>query len=135
MTRLSNSVELGARVFIGIPFLLSGLGKLAAYGATAGYMASQGVPGFLLPLVIATEVGGSLAIILGWHTRIAAFLLGGFTMLAALVFHTHFADQAQMINFMKNVAIAGAYMLLVIQGAGAYSLDQRFGRAARAVSA
>ena len=135
MTRLTNSVELGARVFIGIPFLLSGLGKLAAYGATAGYMASQGVPGFLLPLVIATEVGGALAIMLGWHTRIAAFLLGGFTMLTAFVFHTHFADQTQMIMFMKNVAIAGAYMLLVIQGAGAYSLDQRFGRATRAATA
>jgi len=135
MTRLTNSVELGARVFIGIPFLLSGLGKLWAYAATAGYMASQGVPGFLLPFVIATEVGGSLAIILGWHTRIAAFLLGGFTMLAAFVFHTHFADQTQMIMFMKNVAIAGAYMLLVIQGAGAYSLDQRFGRTVRAVTA
>jgi putative oxidoreductase len=135
MNRLTNSVELGARVFIGIPFLLSGLGKLGAYAATAGYMASQGVPGWLLPLVIATEVGGSLAIILGLYTRIAAFLLGGFTMLAALVFHTHFADQAQMINFMKNVTIAGAYMLLVIHGAGSYSLDQRFGRANRAVTA
>ena len=67
MTRLTNSVELGARVFIGVPFLLSGLGKLGAYAATAGYMASQGVPGFLLPLVIATEVGGSLAVILGWR--------------------------------------------------------------------
>lgn len=135
MSRLTNSVELGARVFIGLPFLLSGLGKLGAYAATAGYMASQGVPGFLLPLVIATEVAGSLAIILGWYTRIAAFLLGGFTMLAALAFHTHFADQAQMINFMKNVVIAGAYTLLVIHGAGSYSLDQRFGRASRAVTA
>jgi putative oxidoreductase len=89
----------------------------------------------MLPLVIATEVGGSLAIILGWKTRIAAFLLAGFTVLAAVLFHTNFADQTQMIMFMKNVSITGAFLLLVVHGAGPLSLDQRFGRSVRAVTA
>jgi putative oxidoreductase len=135
MNRFTNYAELGGRSLIAVLFLASGLGKLGAYTATAGYMASQGVPGWLLPLVIATEIGGSLAIILGWKTRVAAFLLAGFTLLAALLFHTNFADQTQMIMFMKNVSITGAFLLLVVHGAGPLSLDQRFGRATRAVAA
>lgn len=135
MNSLSKSTELGGRVFLSALFLLSGLGKIGAYTATAGYMASQGVPGWLLPLVIATEVGGGLAIALGWNTRIAAFLLAGFTLISALIFHTHFADQNQMINFWKNVAITGAFLQLVVNGAGPWSLDQRSGRATRAVTA
>ena len=135
MNSLSKYVELGGRVFLAAMFLLSGLGKLSAYTATAGYMASQGVPGWLLPLVIATEIGGGLAIALGWKTRIAAFLLAGFTLIAALIFHSHFADQNQMIHFWKNVAIAGGFLQLVVHGAGPLSLDQRFGRALRAVTA
>ena len=135
MNSLSNSAELGGRVFLSALFLLSGLGKIGAYTATAGYMASQGVPGWLLPLVIVTEVGGGLAIVLGWQTRVAAFLLAGYTLLAAAIFHSNFADQMQLINFWKNVAVAGGFLLLVIHGAGPLSLDQRFGRATRAVTA
>ena len=135
MNNLSKYAELGGRVFLAALFLLSGLGKLSAYTATAGFMASQGVPGWLLPLVIATEIGGGLAIALGWKTRTAAFLLAGFTLVSALIFHTHFADQNQMINFWKNVAIAGGFLQLVVHGAGPLSLDQRFGRVIRAVVA
>lgn len=134
MNRLSNSAELGGRVFLAALFLLSGLGKIGAYSATAGFMASQGVPGFLLPLVIATEVLLPLALIVGWKTRIAAFLLAGYTLIAALIFHTHFADQEQLINFWKNVAITGGLLQLVVHGAGPLSLDQRSTRA-RAVTA
>lgn len=135
MNKLSKSTELGGRVFLAALFLLSGLGKIGAYTATAGYMASQGVPGWLLPLVIATEIGGGLAIALGWKTRIAAFLLAGYTLIAALIFHTHFADYNQLVNFWKNVAIAGGFLQLVVNGAGPLSLDQRFGRVTRAVTA
>ena len=81
------------------------------------------MPGALLPLVIALEVGGALAIIVGWQTRIVAFLLAGFALLSALIFHSHFADQVQMIMFWKNVAIAGGFLLLVAHGAGPLSLD------------
>ena len=125
---LSNVAELAGRILLALLFLLSGLGKLGAYSDTAAYMASQGVPGALLPLVIATEVGGAIAIIVGWRTRIVAFLLAGFTLLSALIFHSNLADQIQMIMFFKNVAIAGGFLLLVANGAGAFSIDRRLGR-------
>ncbi len=125
---LRNVAELGGRVLLAALFLISGLGKIGAYAGTAGYMSALGVPGALLPVVIATEVLGGLAIIVGWQTRITAFLLAGFTLLAALLFHRNFADQIQMIMFVKNVAITGGFLLLVANGAGALSLDRRFGR-------
>ena len=77
--------ELAGRVLLSVLFLLSGLGKIGAYAATAAYMSSRGVPGALLPVVLVTEVVGALAIILGWQTRIIAFLLAGYTLLAAPV--------------------------------------------------
>jgi putative oxidoreductase len=121
---LSKSAELGGRVFLATLFLLSGLGKLGGgYAATAQYMNSVGVPVVLLPLVIATEIGGALAIILGWHTRIVAFLLAGFTFLSAIFFHNNFADQVQMIMFLKNVSITGGFLILVANGAGTLSFD------------
>jgi putative oxidoreductase len=106
-------------------FLLSGLGKLGAYSATAAYMSAAGVPGALLPLVILTEVGGALAIIGGWKTRTVAVLLAGFCLLTAITFHRNFADQNQMINFLKNVSIGGGFLLLVANGPGPLSIDGR----------
>jgi putative oxidoreductase len=125
---LAKVAELAGRVFLSALFLLSGIGKLGAYSGTAAYMASVGVPGKLLPIVIGLEIGGALAIIVGWRTRIVALLLAGFALVSALIFHTHFADQIQMIMFWKNVSIAGGLLLLVVHGAGPLSLD---GRAAK----
>jgi len=113
-------------------FLLSGVGKIGAYAATGAYMSSFGVPGVPLPVVIATEVLGAIAIILGWQTRITAFLVAGYSLLAALVFHTNFADQIEMIMFLKNVSIASGLLLLVANGAGPLSLDRRFAPKRRA---
>jgi putative oxidoreductase len=120
-----NLAELGGRVLLAALFLLSGVGKIGGYDATAGYMASVGVPGALLPLVIAIEVLGAAAIIVGWKTRIVAFLLAGFTLLSAVIFHSNFADQIQMIMFLKNLSIAGGFLLLVAHGAGRISVDHR----------
>jgi putative oxidoreductase len=125
---LKNLMEASGRVLLAALFLLSGVGKLGAYKATAAYMASDGVPGALLPAVIATELLGSLAIILGWKTRVVAFLLAGFAVLTALIFHNNFADQTQMIMFLKNISIAGGFLLLAVHGAGPLSVDQRFAR-------
>jgi putative oxidoreductase len=120
---LRNLAELAGRVLLASLFLISGVGKLGSYAGTAGYMASQGVPGALLPGVIAVEVLGAAAIIVGWKTRIAAFVLAGFTLLAGLIFHSNFGDQVQTIMFLKNVAIAGGFLLLVANGAGRFSAD------------
>lgn len=113
------------RLLIAFMFVLSGAGKISGYAGTQGYMESFGVPGALLPLVIALEILGGLAIIVGWQTRLAALALAGFSLISALVFHTDFADQAQMITFMKNFAIAGGFLFLVANGPGAYALDNR----------
>lgn len=125
---VKNVSELIGRAFLSVLFLLSGVGKIGAYAATAAYMSSVGVPSVLLPVVIASEVLGALAIIFGWHTRIAALLLAGYSLLAALIFHANFADQIEMIMFLKNVSIAGGFLLLAANGAGRLSLDRRRAR-------
>ena len=117
--------ELAGRILLSVLFLISGLGKITAYAGTAAYMSSLGLPGALLPVAIATEVLGVLAIIIGWQTRIAAFLLAGYSLLTALIFHANFADQVEMVMFLKNVSIAGGLLLLVANGAGPWSLDSR----------
>ncbi len=120
-----NGAEFVGRVLLVVLFLMSGLGKINAYDATAGYMASMGVPGVALPAVIALEVLGAVAIILGFKTRIVAALLAGFTLVTGLVFHNNFADQMQMIMFLKNVSITGAFLMLVANGAGTFSIDAK----------
>jgi putative oxidoreductase len=117
--------QLVARVFIGQIFLLAGISKIGAYAGTQGYMESVGVPGMLLPAVILVEVVGGLAVIAGWKTRWASYALAGFSVAAAILFHANFADQIQMIMFMKNIAISGGLLLLAALGAGAYSIDNR----------
>lgn len=124
-TTLRDTTELLGRGLLVLLFLVSGLGKIAAWSATAGYMASVGLPGALLPLVVLAEVGGALAIITGWKTRIVATLLAGFTLMTAVVFHHDFGDQMQMTMFLKNVSIAGAFLILAANGAGRFSLDAR----------
>jgi putative oxidoreductase len=113
------------RFFLAIMFFMSGLTKISQYAGTQGYMEAMGVPGFLLPLVILTEALGGLAIILGWKTKYVALALAGFTVLSAILFHADFSNQAEMTNFMKNIAIAGGFLTLFVHGAGAYSLDNR----------
>ena len=125
MTTQQNLAELLGRVLIAAIFLVAGLGKISGYAATQGYMASMGVPGALLPLVIALEVGGAVAIIVGWRTRLVAFLLAGFSVVSALIFHSALGDATQFILFMKNLAMAGGFLFLVAHGAGDWSLDAR----------
>jgi putative oxidoreductase len=120
---LNKVTAVVARVLMSHIFILSGFSKIGGYVGTQAYMAHMGVPGFLLPLVILTELGGGLALLLGFQARIVALLLAGFSMVAALIFHTNFADQMQMINFMKNLAMAGGLLMVVLHGAGAPSID------------
>jgi putative oxidoreductase len=126
--KLRGAFELAGRILLAAMFLISGLGKIGNYTATVGYMAAAGVPGALLPLVIATEVLGAISIIVGWKTRITAFLLAGFTLLTALFFHNNLGDQTQTLLFLKNVSITGAFLLLLANGAGPLSIDNRLKR-------
>ena len=119
------ATQLSGRVLMSIIFITAGISKIGAYAGTQGYMESMGVPGGILPLVISLEVGAGLAVLLGWQTRVSAFLLAGFSVLSALVFHADFGDQMQSILFMKNLAMAGGLLMLVANGAGSWSIDAR----------
>ena len=128
MNQIQSIAAPAGRILLALMFVTSGFSKISGYAATQGYMEAMGVPGVLLPLVIAVELLGGLAVMLGWHTRIAAFLLAGFSLLSALLFHANFGDQMQMIMFMKNISIAGGFLMIVSFGGGAYALDNRMNR-------
>jgi putative oxidoreductase len=113
------------RIVMSIMFIQAGIEKIIGYAGAQGYMDAHGVPGMLLPLVLLTELGGGLAVLFGLFTRWAAILLAGFCVLAALFFHNDFSDQMQMINFMKNITIAGGFLVLAGSGPGAFALDNR----------
>ena len=122
--KLYDVAELLGRVLISAIFILAGATKLGAgYAGTQAYMASMGVPGALLPLVILVELGGGLLVLAGLWTRAAAFAVGGFSGLAALLFHFKPDDQMQMMLFMKDFAMAGGMLFLVAHGARAFSID------------
>ncbi|MDJ0833903.1 MAG: DoxX family protein [Gammaproteobacteria bacterium] len=129
-TMQQNLITSSGRVLLSIIFIMAGFSKIGGYAGTQGYMESMGVPGMLLPLVILLELGGGLLLLAGWQTRIIAFLLAGFTLIAGLIFHTNFADQMQMILFMKNLAITGGLLFVVGFGPGQWSVDQRLAGAA-----
>jgi putative oxidoreductase len=120
----ANAADLGGRILISALFLISGLGKIGGYAGTQAYMASMGVPGALLPLVIALEVLAAVAIIVGFRTRLAAAGLAVFSVASGVLFHGS-GDQMQQIMLMKNLAIAGGFLFLVARGAGDWSLDAR----------
>jgi putative oxidoreductase len=122
---MDTFLNIAARVLMSQIFIISGIGKITGYAGTQAYMAKMGVPGALLPLVILTEVGGGLALLFGFKTRWVALALAGFTLLSALIFHLDFKDQMQMINFMKNLAIAGGLLMFVRYGAAEPSIDGR----------
>lgn len=122
-TQRMAGATLLARLLLGAMFVFEGCSKLTAYTLAGAYMQRFGVPAALLPLVIATEIGAGLALTTGWNTRWAAFLLAGFSVLAALFFHTNFKDRNQLQHFEKDLAIAGGLLALVAAGGGLWSVD------------
>ena len=128
-TRLQAPAMVIARVLMALIFVLSGLSKLGAADAVRGYMEAMGMPGALLWPTIAFEIGAGALVALGYMTRITALLLAGFCLVTAAVFHHQFSDQIQMIMFLKNISMAGGFLLLAAVGPGSASLDARSGRA------
>jgi len=113
------------RVLLAIMFIQAGIGKIFGYAEAQAYMEAKGVPGMLLPLVILVEAGGGLCVVLGLFTRWWAILLTGFCVLAGLLFHFDLDDRMQTINLMKNLTIAGGFLVLAGAGPGALALDNR----------
>lgn len=123
---MSNQVlSLLGRVGLAFIFVMAGYSKIGAYDGTAAYMDSMGVPGALLPLVILLELGGGLAIMAGLFTKSVALALAVFSVVSAVIFHSNMADQVQGVMFMKNIALAGGFLLLVANGPGEWSFDAK----------
>jgi len=123
--RFAAPVLLLARAMMAYIFVVEGYEKIAGYAGVAAYMAKQGVPAALLPLVILTELGGGLMALVGLKTRWAAVALAGFCLLTAVVFHL---AAGETIQFQKNLAMAGGFLALVASGPGAWSIDAWLGR-------
>ncbi len=127
MNKLFDSTSavsvLVGRILIALLFIVSGWAKISGYSGTQAYMQSAGVPGGILPLVILLELGGGIAIIAGFQTRLIALVLAGFSIVAALLFHAGSPDQIQQIMFLKNLGLAGGFLFLVAHGAGRISID------------
>lgn len=131
-TSIQNSLNLIGRLLFVALFLPAGIGKLTGFAGTVGYISSVGLPlpalGAALALVV--EIGGSVALLLGYQTRIAALVLAVFTLVASVFFHAYWsAPEAQafvtQLLFLKNIAVVGGLLVLAAQGAGGFSLDAR----------
>jgi len=123
------------RILLALMFVLAGFSKIGGFEGTAGYIASKGLPAasLLAALTIVLEVGGGLAIMLGFFTRWSALALAGFTLLASFIFHAFWSMPAeqqmmQQLMFMKNISVAGGLLVLAAFGAGAISIDAKRGK-------
>jgi putative oxidoreductase len=125
METSNRYLPLLGRVMIGVPFVMSGLGKLMAHDATVGYIGSVGLPlpqvAWLVALLV--EIGGGALLISGFRARFVALAMAVFALATAIFFHRNFADQNQMIHFLKNVMLAGGLLQIVYFGAGPLSVD------------
>ncbi len=123
---MDKYIPLIGRILMALIFILAGVSKIADGGAgMVPYMESAGVPGFLFWPAAIFEVVAGLAVLIGYKTKLFAFLLAGFCALSALLFHMQPADQLQMALFMKNFAMAGGFLLLMHFGPGAMSMDAK----------
>jgi putative oxidoreductase len=124
---MNNLLLLVARILLSVMFIMAGFQKFGDLAGTAGYISSVGLPAgsLLAPLSGALELLAGLAVLVGFQTRIASWLLAAFCVVAALFFHYVPGDMMQMMIFSKDIAIAGGFLALSVAGAGAWSVDGR----------
>ena len=121
-----NILDLLGRILISFVFLLSGLRKILNYEGTIDWMEGFGVPGFLIIPAIILEIVAPLLIIVGYQVRISAALLSLFCLATAMIFLNDFSNQ--IVAFSKNIALAGGFLFLVINGAKDISIDKKFSK-------
>tara|TARA_Y100001970_G_C14161411_1_gene818742 strand:+ start:253 stop:633 length:381 start_codon:yes stop_codon:yes gene_type:complete len=122
---MANIFDLIGRIFISLIFILSGFHKITNYQATVEWIEGFGLPGFLLVPAIILEIVAPILIIIGFQVKICAALLSIFCVITAVIFHNDFSNQMQFIAFMKNFALAGGFLFLLVNGARAFSLDNK----------
>ena len=123
---MTNILDLVARILISALFLLNGIFKTSNYDGTVGWMEGFGIPGILIIPAIILEIVGPILIILGYKGKIAAGLLSLFCIATAVIFHNDFSDQMQLGSFLKNIALAGGFLFIFINGTKDFSLDRKF---------
>ncbi len=123
---MTNILDLVARILISALFLLNGVFKISNYDGTVGWMEGFGIPGVLIIPAIILEIVGPILIILGYKAKIAAGLLSLFCIATAVIFHNDFSDQIQLGSFLKNIALAGGFIFIFINGTKDFSLDRKF---------
>ena len=123
---MTNILDLLGRVLISAIFLLNGVFKISNYDGTVGWIESFGIPGVLIIPAIILEVIGPILIIIGYKTKIAAGFLSLFCILTAIIFHNDFSDQMQLTSFLKNIALAGGFLFIVVNGTKEFSIEKKF---------
>ena len=123
---MTNIADLVGRILISALFLLNGIFKINNYDGTIGWMEGFGMPGILLIPAIILEIVGPVLVIIGYKTKLAAGLLSLFCIATAVIFHNDFADQIQFTSFLKNIALAGGFLILFVNGAKDFSVDKKF---------
>ena len=123
---MGNILDLFGRIMISALFLLNGIFKINNYEGTIGWMEGFGLPGILIVPAIILEIVGSVMIIVGYKAKTAAGFLSLFCIATAFIFHNDFADQMQFTSFLKNIALAGGFLILFVNGAKGFSLDNKF---------
>ena len=116
-------IELVGRIFLASLFLIEGVGKLFTQEQVITYMENYGVPGMLFIPAVVVEILFPLLLIVGYKTRLAALVMALFTLTVAIIFHTDFSDGMQLISFLKNLAIAGGFMIIIAYGSNKFSID------------
>ena len=118
-------IQVLGRIFLSTIFLVEGMNKIFNYESTIEYMKNFNVPEYLAIPAIIVEILFPLLLIVGYQTKISALALAIFTLTTALIFHTDFTNQMQLISFLKNFAIAGGFLIIFVNGAGKYSIDHK----------
>ena len=118
-------IEVLGRIFLSAIFLINGVGKIFNYEETIQYMENFNVSDNLIIPAIIVEILFPILLIIGYQTKFSALVLSLFTLTLAVIFHTDFSNQMQLISFLKNIAIAGGFLIIFVNGAGKYSIDHK----------
>ena len=118
-------IQVLGRIFLSTIFLIEGINKIFNYEGTIEYMENFSVPEYLAIPAIIVEILFPLLLIIGYQTKFSALVLSIFTLATALIFHTDFTNQIQLMSFLKNFAIAGGFLIIFVRGSGKYSIDHK----------
>ena len=122
---MASFFDLIGRIFISLVFLLSGYNKIFNYDNTISWMEGFGIPGFLLWTAIVLEILLPIFIIIGYRTQISAIISAMFCLATALIFHNDFANQMQIIAFLKNFGLAGGFLFIAVNGPKEWAIEKK----------